>query len=329
MSKLNYIERDSYLFMKSVAIVLSTYNGEKYISEQLNSLGKQTYPNVSVFIHDDGSEDRTRALIESFVRNYTGKIKFCIVDNAKSLKYPACFIDTLQYIGDVYDYYAFCDQDDVWNENKIENGVMALEKEDNKMPLLYYTAVDYYDANLNFIRHSRFASHVKDSQKLGFQDFLLGGEPLGMTFVFNKKVRNIVVELYEMGYKSFKDGFIKILCASTGKIIYDVQPSAKYRRHSEATTGAENPSNIMLRYYREVKRLVTNQESLDEWRCVLRVIADNYGASIHENDRELFDLFESRITFRTQCKKVLWKKRFRNRVIDELGYRLLFLTGKL
>ena len=315
--------------MKSVAIILSTYNGEKYIYEQLNSLGKQTYSNTNVFIHDDGSVDQTKVLVNSFICNYTGKIKFHIVDNAKSLKYPACFIDTLQNIGDGYDYYAFCDQDDVWNKDKIEKGVIALENEDNKMPLLYYTAVDYYDENLNYIRHSRFASHVKDPQKLDFQDFLLGGEPLGMTFVFNKKVRNIVVELYEKGYKSFKDGFIKILCASTGKIIYDVKPSAKYRRHSGATTGADNPSNIVLRYYREVKRLLTNQDDLDEWRYVLKVIADNYGTSIHKRDRELFYLFEGKRTFRTQCKKILWKKRFRNRTIDELGYRLLFLTGKL
>lgn len=314
--------------MKAVAVILSTYNGEKYIVDQLASLGNQTYPELAVYIHDDGSTDKTIQLIEHFINEYKGIVKFYMVNNKGGLKYPACFIDTLKIV-EGYDYYAFCDQDDVWNCDKIEKGVLALNRENESLPLLYYTAVDYYDENLNFVRHSRFASRVKNVDTLNFQNFLLGGEPLGMTYIFNNKVRDCIIELYNEGYKSFKDGFIKILCASAGKVIYDVNPSAKYRRHSDATTGIDNPSNMILRYYRAATKLFTDQEDLDEWRLVLRVISSKYGENIHEENRELFELFKGERTFKTQWKKVFWKRRFRNRIIDEIGYRLLFVTGKL
>ena len=130
--------------MKKVAIILATYNGERYLSEQLESLRKQTYKNIKVYIHDDGSSDKTLDIIKEYVEHKRGTIEFELFSK-KSLRYPMCFINTLLEIPKA-DYYAFCDQDDVWNEDKIEKAVKAIEKfgEESK-PSLFYSAVDYYD----------------------------------------------------------------------------------------------------------------------------------------------------------------------------------------
>lgn len=81
--------------MNTVSIILSTYNGEKYIIEQLKSLATQSYVNTKVYIHDDGSTDKTVELIKNFIRFNTSKIQFILLDDEKKLKYPECFIKTL------------------------------------------------------------------------------------------------------------------------------------------------------------------------------------------------------------------------------------------
>ena len=85
----------------------------------MESLRKQTYKNIKVYIHDDGSSDKTLDIIKEYVEHKRGTIEFELFSK-KSLRYPMCFINTLLEIPKA-DYYAFCDQDDVWNEDKIRH----------------------------------------------------------------------------------------------------------------------------------------------------------------------------------------------------------------
>lgn len=230
--------------MKKVNIILCTYNGGRFLKEQLESLLAQTYGNIDIYIKDDGSTDNTIDIISKTIeKNKTDK-KIFLLSGKRNLKYPECFISSLIQ-SKAAGYYAFCDQDDIWNCNKIERAVNKLNRYAKKdIPLLYYSAVDYYNENMDFIRHSRFASSLSvKPEKLRLQQFLFGGEPLGMTFVFNHKVREALEKTHANGYRDFKDGFIKIYTASTGKIIYDPVPSAKYRRHAGATTNSINPDS--------------------------------------------------------------------------------------
>lgn len=315
--------------MYQVAIILSTYNGERYIGEQLESLGNQTYGDIDVFIHDDGSSDNTMHLVNNFIKNYSGNVRFYVCQNRTGLGYPACFIDTLKDIQG-YSYYAFCDQDDIWNLDKVQRAVEHIKNENGNIPLLYYSSVDYYDEMMRFIRHSRFASSIKgDVNRLGLQEFLLGGEPLGMTYLINDCTKEKIVELYNKGYTSYKDGFIKLLCASCGKVIYDPEPSAKYRRHSSATTALANPSSKVKRYLKMVNKLFTDQKELDEWQLVLKTIKKEFSTEILPENQKLVSLFCGDRNIKNQIKKILWNKRFRTLLIDEVGYRLLFLMGKL
>ena len=186
---------------KKVNIIMSTYNGEHFLVEQLDSLCNQTYENIDIYIRDDGSTDNTREILKKYIAENESSKRIIYVDDENGLRYPKCFIKLLLE-SEKADYYAFCDQDDVWNSDKIENGVKELEKfeNENNKPLLYYTAVDYYDEKLNFVRHSKFASHlIKDTQDLNLQDFLFGGEPLGMTYMFNNPVREELRKLYNQG----------------------------------------------------------------------------------------------------------------------------------
>ena len=230
------------------------------------------------------------------------------------------------------DYVFTCDQDDVWNSDKIEKGVKELEKfeNENNKPLLYYTAVDYYDEKLNFVRHSKFASHlIKDTQDLNLQDFLFGGEPLGMTYMFNNPVREALRKLYNQGDTEKKDIFIKIFAAATGHVIYNKEPSAKYRRHSGATTNDSNPSNLISRYFSMFKMLFLEKNTFDEMKDIINYINKEYSACMNEQERKLIALFSGKSGLKKRMQKVFWHGRFRMVFMEEIGYRMLFLIGRI
>ena len=143
--------------MDRVAIILSVYNGKKFLETQLDSLLNQSYQNIDIFIHDDGSKDGSIDILTKYEKKYEN---IHIVPEKIGLGYPICFISLLSKV-DGYKYYAFCDQDDMWKLDKIQDGVICLSKENRNQPLLYYTAVDYCDVELNHIRESRFAKGKK------------------------------------------------------------------------------------------------------------------------------------------------------------------------
>lgn len=94
--------------VKRIAVAMSTYNGEKYLTEQIESVLSQSNVDITLFIRDDMSSDKTKILLETF-RN-----KVTIIDNQKTnLGVGNSFMDLLYAIGSDFDYYAFCDQDDV------------------------------------------------------------------------------------------------------------------------------------------------------------------------------------------------------------------------
>ncbi len=315
--------------IKKVAIILATFNGERYLKEQLDSLCRQTYCNIDVYVHDDMSADNTMSLINEYIeREYKG-IKFIFVDQSK-LGYPQCFIKTLLSIP-LYDYYAFCDQDDVWFDNKIEKAIKALEAfGTNSEPSLYYAAVDYYDSNLNYIRGARFVNtNLSEITNYSLQDMLLGGEAMGMTFLFNNRVRDALEETVKRGGNDFKDTFIKLYCAACGNIIYSYFPCAKYRRHSGATTVKMNPAGKLQRTMGMIKKIFIDRDGLQSIQQSVDFIYKQYVHNIKPENIELISLFSSPSTFAKKIKKVFWRKRFRLRLIDEIGYRVAFLIGRI
>jgi glycosyltransferase involved in cell wall biosynthesis len=114
-------------YYKKIAILLATYNGEKYIKEQINSLIKQKISgNISLFISDDGSTDKTILIIKKLVKNTKIKIKKILHVNFKS---PFLnFLNLIQNVPSSYDYYFFCDQDDVWLENKLKISTKKIDR---------------------------------------------------------------------------------------------------------------------------------------------------------------------------------------------------------
>lgn len=130
----------------SVAILLSTYNGEKYIKEQMDSLLAQTYPNIKIYIRDDCSTDNTLEILKTYEDD-----RIVLIEGEKNLGYPGGFYELLRRC-DEEDFYSFCDQYDVWLPEKIERAVDKLKDMNEATPNLYYAGYDFYDSQLNYIK---------------------------------------------------------------------------------------------------------------------------------------------------------------------------------
>ncbi len=126
-------------------VLLSAYNGEKYIREQLDSLLAQSLCGVEIFVRDDGSTDRTRGILEEYREQ--GMLSWIAGEN---LGPSQSFWQLLRNCDDA-DYYAFCDQDDVWDPDKLEVAVQALQQLDPVNPALYCGDVRVTDAERHLI----------------------------------------------------------------------------------------------------------------------------------------------------------------------------------
>ena len=215
--------------MVNCLVLLSTYNGEKYLNQLITSVLSQKDVCVDLLVRDDGSSDTTLKILKKYENEhfkvYTGK----------NLKPARSFLDLIEKAPLTYDYYALCDQDDVWNVDKLKSAVKYLKQAQN--PALYSCAVDITDKDLN---HIKFSKHRNTFEK-PLSDILTFGTP-GCTFVFNKKLLEVLKE-YSPKVCSMHDSWVSFVClAVNGKFFYDESPHIYYRQHDNNVLGAQKHS---------------------------------------------------------------------------------------
>ena len=226
--------------MNRCLILLSTYNGEKYIKEQLDSLLSQTRKNFEILIRDDGSSDNTINIILEYQKKYPKEIRY-IKDDLGNLGSSKSFIKLLEYSDS--EYIMFCDQDDIWLPEKIEksiNKIKELEVESNKnIPLLVFTDLTVVDEKLNIINKSYWnyqkliPSITNDWKKLLSQNVITG-----CTIIMNKKAKEVCLPFtLEM---MIHDQWIGVNVSKYGKIGYLNEQTILYRQHGNNVEGAHN-----------------------------------------------------------------------------------------
>lgn len=300
-----------------VNILLSTYNGEKYLTDQLDSLMAQTYKNITIYVRDDGSKDDTLTILEHYAQK--GSLVFLKNTIQKNLGFMESFWTLLKESGEA-DYYAFCDQDDVWLPNKIELGVKALEREDAALPLLYSSSFTYCDEHLNF-EGNQAAIYTPVS----FKDVLFYTPAFGFTILMNKKLRDVALSASSL--KNIPhDGWCQKIAASMGKITYDPTQTAKYRRHDATVTHVKSSRMYMTREW--LKNHILGN-GMSEFYFVLKRFYEEYADQLKDSDQRYLRIFmEQPVTLSIYLKRLFFKERFRPSLGGELALRLCFLLNR-
>ena len=227
---------------EEVCILMSTYNGEKYIKEQIESLLKQRDINVKIIVRDDGSSDSTTDILEDFKNK--GILEWYSGKNLKSAK---SFYDLIMKAPQSK-YYAFCDQDDVWSEDKLKKAVDMLKNSPENKPAVYSCPLALVDENLNAIVNNR-----KDKYSSETGACLISNNVAGCTMVFNQALLNML-RIHIPEKMTMHDDWAYKVAVFTGADVYrDSKSYIKYRQHSNNVIGAQ--TKISSKIKRRLKRI--------------------------------------------------------------------------
>ena len=223
---------------RPVAILLSTYNGEQYLSEQLDSLFSQSFKNFTLYVRDDGSSDRTREIISTYAKKYDNLVFLSSDGNLGPAGSFGCLMDSVDS-----EYYMFCDQDDVWRNDKTEvsfETIRQVEKSNPGKPVIVYTDLNFVDENLNPV-----SGHILKEMEIyagighSIKQFCHFNDITGCTMMFNRNA----VACYQDFSRLLKDSGIQHdyflgLCVSckAGVIVPIFERTIYYRRHGGTVT---------------------------------------------------------------------------------------------
>ncbi len=252
----------------SVTVVMATYNGEKYLREQLESVLNQKGVLINILVRDDGSTDKTTEILEEYQRNQ--KIKWY---TGEHLNVQKGYLDLLRNAADT-EYYAFCDQDDVWDDDKLLIAITELENLPKDKPALYYCGQRLVDENLKII-----SVHNINTTRNDYTNFLISNIA-GCTAVFNKKLLE-VVNSKKPKFILMHDSWIFKVCVAIGGNYYaDTSAHINYRQHGDNVTGI---SNSIKGRFRQIKRYIFTFEIKKQ----LENLYENYSEEMTEEYRDL------------------------------------------
>lgn len=216
--------------MVKVIVMMSTYNGEKYIREQIESILAQKGDfDLDLWVRDDGSDDRTKSILQNYAEK--GLLKWY---TGRNLGPAMSFLNLVKKCKG-YDFYAFADQDDFWESNKIQAAINHLKGEVGIR--VYFANAELVNSDLEYLGRNVY----RKSPKLDLCTLSCAGGILGCTTVFNNELAEIIQNEKLPRNVVMHDFYVNELClALGGKITYDEKPYMKYRQHSSNVIGVSH-----------------------------------------------------------------------------------------
>lgn len=279
----------------SVAVLMSTYNGELFIREQLDSILQQKDVEVKIFVRDDGSTDSTLNILEEYAQK--GQL---IYTQEQNLRPAAAFMELLYRYAeqDVAEYYAFADQDDIWFNDKLKKAIDAIRNEKSSEYVLWGSnQMLYSDGKPKKLVYETMPD-------MSIPRLLNNNVIAGCTMVINRELAKLIVESPHINMEILRlrmhDLWLILAAKTVGTVLFDMKPSMYYRIHTLNVVGGKeetskdkikkaenyvkgNRSNSRMYYASELLRCF-GSKALPESKYVLELYA-NYKQSIKNKIR--------------------------------------------
>lgn len=258
--------------MQRVQILLSSYKGQSYIEEQINSILAQVNVDIRILIRDDGSDDDTLPIIKKY-----NDPRISIIEG-KNIGATNSFLELIRLSGDA-EYYAFCDQDDVWDSDKLISAINMLNKFAG-IPAIYSSNTRLVNKELQFLKNENKSPNTT----LG--SALIKNYATGCTVVFNhdlmknlKKNTDIVVP--------YHDWWVNLVALSVGGVsLYDNTPHISYRQHGNNVVGSQK--NFLKKWKDRVSRYRTEQYHRD---LIAKELIRIYHDKLDDKNKEILNIF--------------------------------------
>lgn len=301
---------------KKISILLSTYNGETYLADQLESLYQQSHKNTKIFVRDDGSQDGTANILQKEASSR----RLHLIHSDKNLG-PAASFFALLANAEKADYYAFCDQDDIWETDKLERAISKLSLCSTDIPVMYFTRLSFVNADNQFIKLSPIPQNP-----IGFGNALVENIATGCTVVINEAARDLLSR--NLPEKCvMHDSWIYLVVSCFGQIIYDDYPSIRYRQHANNAIGTATSTFDVLA--RRVKRFRFKRNALFRYSDQAAMLLKLFNTEISETNKStLIQLTAGQSSLKQRVKLIFTKSIWRQNLFDDLILRLLILFNR-
>lgn len=226
--------------MKKIAVLISTFNGEKYLQQQIDSINKQEFNkdvfDLQIYIRDDGSRDKTLEIIK---KNESNNIIHWIDSKGVNVGIRKSFFLLLKKVN--ADFYFFCDQDDIWLSPKIDKFMRKFGQINNEIPGGVYSDLLLVDADNNSLGQSMMQHNGWSySEKRDFAKLMLNYRVTGCAFAVNKSARDVVLSV---GISKFAKVYMHDVTLSQLASYFDnlhflPECLVRYRQHSNNVLGA-------------------------------------------------------------------------------------------
>ncbi|QEZ88616.1 glycosyltransferase, family 2 [Aliarcobacter cibarius] len=306
-----------------VSVVLCTYNGEKYLEEQLNSILNQTYKNIEIIISDDCSTDNTLEILEK----YRYLENFHIFLNKENLGFNKNFELAISKANGYF--IALCDQDDLWELDKIEILVSSIDE--NSLVYANSMLVDENLKSLNKTLEEKLKVNFISSNSM--LSFIFGNCVSAHAMMFKKEM----VSVFNFPKNIYFDQYIAMVCASKNGVKYIDRNLVFYRQHSNNTlaqNGVKKRKSIFHKIKTKLEKKVKDNEDLKNIVKVMKdiptikkdekIILDEYTICLNQfmdryfNLKLFFLLYKNRKLFFSMSKKSSFKQSFNK----SIGYKL-------
>ena len=300
---------------KKIQVLMSTYNGEKYLEEQLESiLNQKGNFDLSILVRDDGSKDNTVEIL----KRYSKKIKLEIIEGEnlgvnESLKelFLNCDINN--------NYFALSDQDDVWIDSKIQTAIEKIDKTNENSLVMFASRSFVTDIDMNI------KGKTEDpGSRASYYNAMVQNVCPGHTQVFNRKV----VEELKKNYSKDMfviDWWIYLLVTALGELVFERECTVKHRQHGKNSSGYE------VNFFEKLKQRVKNLNKYKKSPVSLQLESfyEIYKFQMKKEYREETEKFlkNQRNIFR-RIQYVLKSKVFRFGNLENILFKLLYISGK-
>jgi len=310
----------------SIAVLMSTYNGEKYLAEQIDSiLGQQGDFELRLFIRDDGSADSTREILGNY-KSSENIVVFC----EGNVGITESYFRLIHYVREQWnpDYYSLSDQDDVWLPEKLQCAVKALEKEKNNhevgFPLLY--GCRSYLVNEKLEKTGQLTQ--KQLRPLTIYNTAIQNILLGHNQVFNDVLANELCSK-ELDYSQIyaHDMWITQVASVVGKIVFENVPHTLYRQHGKNELGYGSGAGTIKWLFARVQRVAKGESRLIGRQT--RFFFEEYGKVLSSKEEcRLKSFFSVQNKIGKRCLSLMQSKLYRQRKAETILFAILFVMNR-
>lgn len=314
------INKNDLKLQPKVAILLATYQGQNYLAEQLDSFANQSHQNWEVWASDDGSFDNTYGILKSYEKKcLRGKLT---IHSGPAEGFVANFLSLVCKASITADYYAYSDQDDIWEHDKLSRALHWLESVPSNIPALYCGRTKLVNKHDQEIGMSPLFKKPPSFRNSLMQN--IGG---GNTMVFNNAARNLLTEAGENVSVVTHDWWAYMLISGCGGMVfYDHVPTIRYRQHETNLVGMNSSWRARAKRIRMLW-----QGRFRFWNDQNIVALQSIQEKLHPENRDILNQFSEARKMALLPRLINLKKSgiYRQTFLGNLGLIVAAIFGKL